>query len=88
MAAEKLSWENIQKQYDREWVQLINYDWLEENPLPSAGVVRVHAKTRQEFDRLIAEEPQPDSAILFVGERKIPPGVVLSANMHQWKSVE
>ncbi|RIL08934.1 MAG: hypothetical protein DCC75_07710 [Proteobacteria bacterium] len=81
----KLTWSEIQDEYDREWAQLIDYDWPEEEPLPRGGVVVVHAKTRREFDQLIRQEPQEDSALLFVGERKIPPGVVLSANLHQWK---
>jgi hypothetical protein len=84
----KLTWDKIEKLYNRQWVQLIQYDWPEREALPRAGVVRVHAKTRQEFDRLIAREPQKNSALLFVGERKIPPGVLLSANLHQWKRLD
>ena len=82
--AEVISWEDITKLYDREWVQLVDFDWPEEEALPRAGAVVVHAKTRREFDAMIAEIPQENSALLYVGNRKIPPGVVLSANLHQW----
>ena len=88
MENKKLTWEEISKTYNQEWVQLIHYDWLDEDALPSAGVVQAHAKTRREFDELIISNPQEDSALLFVGERKIPPGVVLSANHHQWKPAD
>lgn len=81
----KLTWQEIEKLYDREWVQLVDYDWPEEESLPLSGVVTVHAKSRREFDELILKEQQEDSALVFVGERKIPPDVILNANMHQWK---
>jgi hypothetical protein len=29
--AEKLSWEEIKKNYDQEWVELVDYDWPEED---------------------------------------------------------
>lgn len=82
---EKLTWGEIERKYNQEWVQLVDYDWPEEEPLPHGGVVQAHAKTRREFDELILREPQEDSALLFVGERKIPSGIILSANLHQWK---
>lgn len=82
----KLSWQEIEKLYNREWVQLVDYDWPEEEPLPHSGVVTVHAKSRRKFDRLILKEKQKNSAIMFVGERKIPHDVILNANMHQWKT--
>ena len=80
----KLTWQEIEKQYDREWVQLVDYDWPEDEPLPRSGVVVVHAKARRDFDAMIARTPQENSALVYVGERQIPPGVVLSANLHQW----
>ncbi len=79
----KLSWSEIEKLYDREWVQLVDYDWPEEEAYPHAGVVRVHAKSRKEFDKLLLEDPPSDSALVFVGEREIPPNVILSANLHR-----
>ena len=81
----KLSWSEICAQYDQEWVELIDYDWPEEEAFPRSGTIRVHAAMRKEFDRLINEDPPADSALVFVGERKPEPGVVLSANSHQWK---
>ena len=69
MAAEKLSWEQIKKLYDHEWVLLDNFDWPEEQEYPKAGIVVIHAKKRAEFDRLIAaREAGFDSALIFVGE--------------------
>jgi hypothetical protein len=64
----KLTWEEIRKQYDQEWVELVDYDWPDEEPDPRAGVVRVHAKEREEFDRLAAVDPPRDSACVFVGD--------------------
>ena len=81
---ERLTWEEIEAQYDRQWVQLVDFDWPEEEALPRAGIVVAHAKTRREFDAIIAEAPQENSALLYVGKREIPPDVVLSANLHQW----
>jgi hypothetical protein len=68
----KLSWEEIIKQYDKEWVELVDYDWPDGTPYPRSGSVRVHAPDRKEFYRLMKElEPKPtDSALVFVG---IPP---------------
>ena len=68
MENKKLTWEEIKKLYNEEWVELIDYDWPEEEPDPRAGVVRMHAKTRIEFDRLAAIDAPVDSACLFVGE--------------------
>jgi hypothetical protein len=81
----KLTWDEICNRFDREWVQLVDYDWAEDESLPKAGVVQNHAKSRREFDELIIMNPQPESALLFVGKRDVQPGVVLSANHHQWK---
>ena len=66
----KLSWEEIKERYDREWVELVDYDWPDEEPNPRAGVVRVHAKTRKEFDDLADIDPPFDSAYVFVGKPK------------------
>ncbi len=64
----KLTWEEIKKLYNEEWVELVDYDWPDEQTDPRAGVVRVHAKTREEFDRLTDIDPPQDSAIVFAGE--------------------
>ena len=79
----KLTWQEVEERFDREWVQLVDYDWPEDEPLPRSGVVVVHAKARHDFDAMIARAPQENSALVYVGERQIPPGVVLSANLHQ-----
>lgn len=70
--SEKLSWEEIKKQYDQEWVLLDDYDWPDSAEYPQAGIVRFHAKQRSEFDRQIASrEAGFDSALLFVGTPEI-----------------
>jgi len=81
----KLTWAEIKKQYNQEWVELVDYDWPDEEPYPRQGIVRVHAKHRKDFDNLINEDPPSDSAFIFVGERLPEPGVIYSANLHQWK---
>lgn len=78
---EKLNWEEIQKRFDQEWVELIDYEWDDTKPYPSGGVVRVHASNRKEFDRLILQDPPEDSAFVFVGKRKRPEHVVLNLNV-------
>ena len=50
MENKKLSWKEIQKQYDQEWVLLDDCEWPEEEIDPRAGIVRFHAKTRNEFE--------------------------------------
>lgn len=64
---QKLSWSQILHLYPKEWVELIDYDWPDSEPVPTAGVVRVHAKTRKEFDTLTEIDPPQDSAYVFVG---------------------
>lgn len=64
----KLTWDEIKRLYPDEWVELVDYDWPEEEQDPRGGVVRVHAKTRQEFDRLADIDPPTDSAYAYVGE--------------------
>jgi len=84
---EKLSWDEIKKRYDQQWVELIDYDWPDEDAQPKSGSVRVHAQSRKEFDRLINEDPPADSALVFVGQRTPEVGVVYSANLHQSRIV-
>ncbi len=66
----KLTWKKIKKQYDQEWVELIDYDWPDTEAYPLSGIVRVHAKTRSEFDDLGDVDPPFDSAYVFVGQPK------------------
>lgn len=75
--AEKLTWEEIEKLYNQEWVELVNFDWPEGDINPLSGVVRVHAKTRKIFDELVAKEPAMDSAFVFAGKPNIPDNVIL-----------
>ncbi|MCC6220261.1 MAG: hypothetical protein IT291_03360 [Deltaproteobacteria bacterium] len=66
----KLTWDEIRKEYDGQWVHLIDYDWEEGTPYPSAGVVHLHADTRKAFDQLmISNDPIP-GARLYVGDIK------------------
>lgn len=78
---EHLTWQQIEKLYDKEWVELIDFDWPEEDLYPRAGKVRVHAASRKEFYQLAAIDPPSDSAFIFVGKVQRPKGVFLSANL-------
>lgn len=85
--SEKLTWDEICRRYDQQWVELVDFDWPEEEPDPRSGIVRVHAAKRKDFDQLILQDPPEYSALLFIGERELPPGIIWSMNLHQWKSV-
>lgn len=78
MAGQKTTWGEIERLYDQEWVELVDYDWREEEAYPRSGIVRVHAKSREEFDDLADINPPADSAYVFVGERRKPSGVVMT----------
>jgi hypothetical protein len=80
----KLTWQEIEQQYNQEWVQLIDYEWPEGEPFPSGGVVRVHAPDRKDFYRKVRETPQrpSDSAFVFVGTHPRTAGVVYN-NFHK-----
>jgi len=70
MPGERLTWEEIEKRFDQQWVELVDYDWPAGDPNPQSGIVRTHSNERREFYRLANEEPVPrDSAILFVGRK-------------------
>lgn len=78
----KLRWEEIQKVYSQEWVQLVDYDWPDDEPYPFSGVVRTHAAGKKEFYKLCKEGMHPDdSAILFVGPKKRTEGMFFSPNL-------
>lgn len=70
---EKLNWDEIKKNHDQQWVELVDYDWPDGTPYPRSGAVRVHAQDRHEFYRLMSIlEPKPaDSALIFVGSPKL-----------------
>lgn len=78
MENKKFTWDEIKELYDKEWVELVDYDWPEEAAHPKAGVVRVHAKSRKEFDRLVAVDPPLESAFIFVGEPQLSPNAYLN----------
>jgi hypothetical protein len=83
--AKKLTWEEIKQDFDKQWVELIDYDWQETEPYPNSGVVRVHSGNRKEFDKMILQDPPAHSAIIFVGQRKRPDNVILSSNLRSWE---
>ena len=66
----KLTWAEIKTLYDQEWVELVDYDWPDSEPHPLSGTVRVHARTRAQFDDLADTDPPFDSAYIFVGQPK------------------
>lgn len=66
----KLTWDEIRKEYDGQWVHLIDYDWKEGTPYPSAGVVHLHASTRKEFDKLMLSNDPIPGARLYIGDIK------------------
>ena len=78
MTEQKLSWEEIEKLYDQEWIELIDYDWSEYDMHPISGIIRVHAKDRSEFDKLAAINPPKESAFIFVGRPHLAPNTHLS----------
>lgn len=84
MGDEKMQWEQISKEYNNQWVQLIEYVWLEGTPFPQAGVVAVHAAERKDFYQKVRnhQPKQTDSAILYVGVPPKDPGVVYN-NFHK-----
>ncbi len=78
----KMTWEEIEKKYDQEWVELVDYDWREDEPFPRSGSLRSHAAKKKEFYQQCCREPKPqDSAILFVGRPRIPKRVVFSPSL-------
>ena len=64
----KLTWDEICKQYDKEWVHLIDFDWRDSEPYPSSGVVRIHASDRKEFDNKMLSSEPISGARLYVGK--------------------
>lgn len=80
---EKIPWTEIEALYDQQWVELIDFDWEETEPFPTAGRVRVHSRDRREFNQLIKRDMPIDSAILFVGRRHRQSGTFLSSNLRQ-----
>jgi hypothetical protein len=67
MTEQRLSWEEISKQYNQQWVELVDYEWPEGSPFPQVGVVRVHEADRKKFHALVQKQSPSGSALLFVG---------------------
>jgi hypothetical protein len=65
---ERLTWDEIRRRYDGEWVELVDYVWDEGEPYPVEGMVRTHSPSRKEFNRLVLERPPAGAARLFVGD--------------------
>lgn len=66
--AEKLSWDQICKEYDGNWVHLVDFDWAEGEPYPNYGSVHIFAKTRKEFNELIKASDRVPGARIYVGK--------------------
>ena len=81
---EKLSWEEINRRYPNEWVELVDYEWDEADPDPKSGVVRVHSKDSKEFEEMIKRDSPSDSALVFVGKIMLPHGMSISSNQNQF----
>jgi len=67
MTNQKLSWEEISKQYNQQWVELIDYDWPEGTPYPQSGIVRTNESDRKKFHEMVRQNTSSDSALIFVG---------------------
>jgi hypothetical protein len=67
MTDQKLSWDEISKQYNQQWVELVDYEWPEGSPFPQVGVVRVHEADRKKFHALVQKQSPSGSALVFVG---------------------
>ncbi len=79
---QKVTWEEIEKLYDQQRVELVDYDWPEGDPHPKSGVVRSHSADKKDFYRQCKLEPVPnDSAIVFVGPPRTPEGTIFSPSL-------
>ena len=63
---ERLTWDEIEKRYWHQWVQLVDFDWPDTQFWPTTAVVRVHAPSREEFDKLAATGRPSRTARLYV----------------------
>lgn len=80
--SEKLTWDEILKRYDQQYVELVDFNWPDEEPNPLSGVVRTHNADKKEFYRLTKREPRPDDvAILWVGKLPREEGVIWSPSL-------
>ncbi len=82
MPNERLTWDEIEKSYDKQWVELVDYDWPDEDPYPRSGVLRSHHSDKKAFHQMARREPVPKhSAILFVGRPDIPENLYFSPSL-------
>ena len=78
----ELTWEEIKKQYDKEWIELIDYNWAEGEPYPRAGVVRTHGIDKKLFHLECRRNPAPEiSAFLFIGKKSDHGNTVFSPSL-------
>ena len=78
----RLTWKEIQKLYDKHWVELVDYDWDDAEAYPITGVVRRSAKDRGQLSAQIeAEAVENNSTVLFVGEVEHPHHVVTTRGL-------
>lgn len=80
---EKLTWQEIEERYDGQWVQLVDYEWNDEDLYPTYGVVQAHAPTRKEFNALVREQPPSGAARIYVGHMMHDPNAVICCNLHR-----
>lgn len=66
----KLTWDQIKQCYEGEWVILVEQEWDTHMPIPDAGVVKCHCKTKQERNRFLQQhrDELTDVALVFVDE--------------------
>jgi hypothetical protein len=83
---DKQNWDQIEKDFNNQWVELVDYEWQEGKPFPNSGKVRVHATDRNEFYKLAKIDPPKDSAILFVGKPDIPANTFLCSSIMQLRN--
>ena len=63
----RLSWNEIEKLYDQEWVELIDYDWPEDEVYPVSGIVKCHGANRHDLFALTKSTSESwNSTVLFV----------------------
>jgi len=78
----RLNWDELKEHYNQQWVELVDYDWPDDQPYPLSGVLRSHSADKKAFHQQCRREPMPaDSAIVFVGPPQFPKNVVFSPSL-------
>jgi len=66
-------------------VQLVDFDWEDDKQYPSAGIVRVHAQTRKEFNELTKQQPPAGgTARVYVGNPIRDENSIICCNLHRF----